>query len=142
MTRRPLSADTRAEMGYVRPTAPDFGLWAPQPTEAHARTSDPETSKRAAKKLSEQAISRLQWRIIGILANATEQGMTHDQLIACYASGTEGNKERFPKRSPQSIRSRCADLARIGYVIPNGDDGTHSYWKLSPHGVAASLEKR
>lgn len=75
------------------------------------RWSDPETSRQAAESVSLSKVSDLQRRILAALIRP----LTDEQLIARI-------RELWPDQrvSPQSVRSRRAELVRRGLVADSG----------------------
>lgn len=99
---------------------------------AHARTTDPDTSHEAAVKIGE-----LNPRRAAVYEALGRFGpVTHDELSDQYA----GDRIVFgwPEQTPQSVRSRCAELVKLGLVEWNGDHGTTSTggkskrWRVVP----------
>lgn len=82
---------------------------------AHARSTDPETSHRAAAstgdlRLSQGCILQL-LRVFG--------PMTDEALCATYAKF--GVQYEYPRQSDSGIRSRRAELVRLGLVEYTGE---------------------
>lgn len=93
---------------------PDIGNLFDAPT---ARLSDPETSHEAAATVG--AAGGLRARQAAILTVLDLRPMDHETLIDEYRllAHTLG----LPAQTPQSIRSRCAELVRAGRVVHNGE---------------------
>ena len=80
-----------------------------QPT---ARSTDPITSYIAADSITDHALMELQTTILMALTRP----MTHDELtLTVRGMGV--------KRSPQRIRSSCAELTRAGLVRASDEMG-------------------
>jgi len=101
----------------------------PDDPQAHARRSDPETSREAAKSVL--GIRDSQWLIWHTLLRT---GPRPDHLLVIAAELT--HRETFGSRiTPQSVRSRRAELVKLGLVeftgkysqTPNG--GKTRVWK-------------
>lgn len=76
---------------------------------APTRRTDPDTSRIAAERHTPERLSALHRAVLFLLR---EYGpMTHDRLIQRVGSVTV---------SPQSIRSRCAELVKAGLVKDTG----------------------
>lgn len=91
-------------------------LPSPEPPVAHARTTDPSTSHEAAESITSDRISEVQKRIINVF---DELGpMADESLVACYDP-----YDRHPA-TDASIRSRRAELVRLGKVVASGEFGT------------------
>lgn len=97
---------------------------------AHARTSDPDTSREAAAKLTP---ATLKTRHRDVLRSLRMGACTHPQLIGRVASDL-----RAEKQSDASVRSRCAELVAADLVEPTGKVkvGRSSFttWALTPKG--------
>lgn len=83
--------------------------------EAHARRSDPQTSHEAAKSVKK--ITATQSAILAVLQVSAK---TDELLILCYHSRSAKHPDLYPKASPSGIRSRRAELVRLGYVKDSG----------------------
>ena len=86
----------------------------------YARTTDPSTSHEAAASVKH--LSRTQSGILGILRNP----MTDEQLIEWYQHMAKKLPELFPMASHSGIRSRRAELVKLGLVCPVGYAKTKS----------------
>jgi hypothetical protein len=86
----------------------------------HARTTDPSTSHEAAASVKN--LSRTQSGILGILKTP----MTDEQLIVRYQRMFLSLPELFPRASDSGIRSRRAELFKLGLVEPIGYSKTKS----------------
>lgn len=81
---------------------------------AHARNTDPETSHAAAASVRDlygvkQGIADiLNWR-----------ALTDEQLVTAYQNAQV--EFEYPEATPQSIRSRRAEMVRDGFVEWSGD---------------------
>jgi hypothetical protein len=78
----------------------------------HARTTDPQTSHAAAKSVSE--ISNTKKAILSLL----RKHQTDMQLVANYIKLVRQNKA--PRASESGIRSRRAELVKLGFVKDTG----------------------
>jgi len=86
----------------------------------HARTTDPTTSHEAAASVKH--LSRTQSGILGILRSP----MTDEQLVAWYQMMAKKEPSLFPMASESGIRSRRAELVKLGLVCPVGYAKTKS----------------
>lgn len=85
-----------------------------------ARTNDPDTSHAAARSAANP--SEVQQRILEVLRAQTDpRGLTDDDLYAAYARRALRNGWSVP--TPQSIRSRRAELGKRGSVRFSGHHG-------------------
>lgn len=89
---------------------PNSDLFTPQ---AHARKSDPQTSHDAAASV--QNISETQQAILNILKH---RRLTDEQIINRYRDSPFS----LPKATDSGIRSRRAELVRIGKVRKANSD--------------------
>ncbi|WP_454130152.1 hypothetical protein [Microbacterium aurum] len=71
-----------------------------------------------------ERVSQVQLAILGRLADCGP--MTDDALIAAYAAAAAAHPE-IPTASPQSIRTRRAELCRRGVVCATTIPGTSAY---------------
>ena len=78
-------------------------------TTAHARNSDPDTSHAAAKSVRD--LTGVQQGIVEIL---NWKPLTDEQLVIAYENAYI--EFEYPEATPQSIRSRRAELVRTGHV--------------------------
>jgi hypothetical protein len=85
-----------------------------------ARATDPTTSHEAAASVKN--LSRTQSGILGIL----RQPCTDELLIARYQNMVRLMPELFPRASDSGIRSRRAELFKLGLVEPVGYSKTKS----------------
>ncbi len=93
-----------------------------------SRWSDPETSRKAAESITLPRVTDTQRRILAALIRPA----TDEELIARIA-------DLWPEHrvSPQSIRSRRAELVRRGLVVDSGTTRPTEYgssatvWRLS-----------
>jgi hypothetical protein len=88
---------------------------------AHARTSDPETSHEAAASVGEVRLS--QTYVYTVLSHAGPS--TDEELVRRYAASPH------PMQSPSGIRSRRAELARLGMVEFTGEKRRMSTGRLA-----------
>jgi len=79
-----------------------------------ARATDPTTSHEAAASVKN--LSRTQSGILGILKTP----MTDEQLIVRYQRMCLSLPELFPRASDSGIRSRRAELFKLGLIEPIG----------------------
>lgn len=120
--------DLREAVGWRGDTEPPVVVILPDgtlgsmpelPTEAHARRSDPATSRVAA-----ESIKDLTARQRSVLrAAATYDGpFTYDELIVWHQFQVETLPAwNFIPQEPQSIRSRAAELRRGGWITEAGE---------------------
>lgn len=91
--------------------------------QARARRTDPDTSRTAA-----DSIDDLNARQSAILFAIYELGPGTDaELAARYPGLVERFPDVYPPQSPQSIRSRRAELVAGGHVIDTGEKGRSEY---------------
>lgn len=83
------------------------------PLFAHARRSDPDTSKVAAKSVG--LVAELQLEIVWILG---QFGSMSDPTLAAHYWDYGSNLPR--RATPQNIRSRRAELVKAGLVCDTG----------------------
>ena len=79
-----------------------------------ARPTDPSTSHEAAASVKN--LSRTQSGILGILKTP----MTDEYLVARYQDMARNLPELFPRASQSGIRSRRAELFKLGLIEPVG----------------------
>lgn len=112
---------------------------------ANARASDPETSHEAADAITLDRLAQRQRDVLDVLAQGAQ---TYDQLVHNYGvNQRDANVRRhLVDQSPQSIRSRCAELRAHGLVMKFGralsDLGNAAtVWTLTDtgHDLARSL---
>ena len=80
----------------------------------HARTTDPTTSHEAAASVKH--LSRTQSGILGILRTPR----TDQELVDWYQYMAKKEPTLFPQSSESGIRSRRAELVKLGLVCPVG----------------------
>ena len=91
---------------------------------AHARRTDPETSREAADSITGHRISRLHGDILNTLL--VYGPMTDERLCSLYGD------------SPSSVRSRRAELVAMGYVRQHKNFGQTKrgrraiLWEVAP----------
>lgn len=85
---------------------------------AHARRTDPETSKQAAASVTN--LGRTRDAILKILK--AHGPMTDEQIREIYAGRTEFGHD-YPFASPSGLRSRRSELVRLGLVVDSGQLG-------------------
>ena len=84
-------------------------------TQAHARSTDPDTSRAAAASISEDDLRKSQQAVLRILRTGE---FTDTELVAVYqASMYEGE---VPKQSVSGIRTRRSELVKAGLVHDTG----------------------
>lgn len=83
---------------------------------AVARIDDPKTSHEAAASVTR--ITATQYGIWNLLALKPS---TDSELIARYQNATLSDPETYPKASESGIRSRRAELTRLGSVVDSGE---------------------
>lgn len=84
---------------------------------AATRATDPETSRQAAKSISQDRLRETQRVIVDILERF---GASCDEDIAIYARQLE-SLDMAPKQSPSGLRSRRAELVAAGIVRDSGE---------------------
>jgi hypothetical protein len=99
----------------------------PLPTEARARVGDPKVSHVAADSIGNM---KERHRAVLQIAQTFADAFTYDELIHRYESRRENGYSYgkrtptfvldLPKMEPQSIRSRCAELRRAGWLEQAG----------------------
>jgi hypothetical protein len=94
----------------------------PLPDRAHARRSDPAPSQIAAASIDNMAERH---RAVLQVARTFADVFTHDELVHRYNARRENRYvstfvEDLPHMEPQSIRSRCAELRRAGWIEQAG----------------------
>jgi len=95
---------------------------------AHARRSDPQTSRDAAKSVTN--LGRTRDRIIALLK--AYGPLTDEHLVELFRTHSE---PRFGMATPAGIRSRRCELVRWGFVVACGEGKTASgracqIWRL------------
>ncbi len=91
--------------------------------QARARRTDPDTSRTAA-----DSVDDLNARQSAVLFALYELGPGTDaELVARYPGLVERFPDVYPQQSPQSIRSRRAELVAVGHVIDTGEHGLSDY---------------
>lgn len=91
--------------------------------QARARRTDPDTSRTAA-----DSIDDLNARQSAVLFALYELGPGTDaELVARYPGLVERFPDVYPHQSPQSIRSRRAELVAADHVIDTGERGLSDY---------------
>lgn len=92
---------------------------------AHARLSDPETSHQAAASVGDLRLS--QAAILQFLS--TFGPMTDERLVDTYTAFWR--QWDYPAQSPQGIRSRRAELVRLGLVEFTGEKALMSTGRMA-----------
>ncbi len=87
-----------------------------------SRWSDPATSRQAAESVSLKKVTEVQRRILGCLIRP----LTDDELVARVQDLSPEQRS-----SPQSIRSRRAELVRLGLVVDSGITRPSQYGKAA-----------
>jgi hypothetical protein len=92
----------------------------PLPSEARARSGDPQTSKQAA--LTIDNMTDRQYAVLKVAETFILGPFTYDELIHRYGIRREGSLKPFdlPHQEPSSIRSRAAELRRAGFIVEAG----------------------
>lgn len=84
------------------------------PDEAHARRADPVTSHEAAASIEDmRPRQRDVYQVVLLLGRP----VTHEEIGAAHRG------MRLPKQTPQSIRSRCAELVEAGWIVAHDRAG-------------------
>jgi hypothetical protein len=97
----------------------------PLPTEARARSGDPQTSKQAAAAITEADMAERHRAVLQV-ARSLSEPWTYDEIVYSYTARQRRGEDAFgfledlPKMEPQSIRSRCAELRRAGFIVEAG----------------------
>lgn len=100
-----------------------------------ARTTDPDTSHAAAR--SAQRPSDVQQHILEVLRSQTDpRGLTDDDLYSAY--GRRALRSGWPVPTPQSVRSRRAELTQKGSVRFSGHYGRTDTGRQSRRWVVSS----
>lgn len=86
----------------------------------HARKTDPQTSHDAAESVVD--ISKTQFIIRALLSKPA----TDEELIARYRAIEPNSQGVVPRASDSGIRSRRAELHKLGQVVPVGYSTTKS----------------
>jgi len=100
--------------------------------QARARRSDPRHSHEAAASV--QNLGRTREAIKKILK---DYGPSTDERIALIYRGLLGKGESIPESSPSGLRSRRAELVKMGFVEDSGNTGRTaagrpcSIWRLA-----------
>jgi len=95
---------------------------APAPEQAHARRSDPQQSHAAARSVVN--LGRTRDEIIRILLNCGPQ--TDEQIWREYVYRSTRKYSTMPKVSPSGLRSRRAELVKMGLVEQCGEGVTQA----------------
>ena len=99
-----------------------------------SRPTDPATSAAAAESMSAEHLSELQGLI---LASLRESEKTDEELIDAVAAKRSiadvraGDADRSVQPSPSSVRTRRAELVRLGLVEDSGRSRRLSTGRLS-----------
>lgn len=106
---------------------------------ARARHGDPSESHDAAATITGDKMTNAMGAVLTALWRATPH-ITDEELCELYGSLSHENHERFPMQTPQSVRSRRAQLVRLGYVEATGkrqnaNGNRCSTWDLTSAGV-------
>jgi hypothetical protein len=116
-------------LGHLHTQGAHVVLYDPLPDVAHARNSDPDTSHHAAL-----TVDNMNDRQMAVLTVAEMFGepFTYDDLIWRYdcrrvdgrfplhVQARLGRDYELPAQEPSSIRSRCAELRRAGFIVQDG----------------------
>lgn len=166
----------RPKTGESLPSArnaeqPDlFGETRPSRLRAAARTRDPETSHKAARK-AQRSISLKQLAVLDLFQSIEvrrsmmiDEAMIHEYKLArAAASDARGRDVRdrelysaqdahallcewYPKQSDSGLRSRRAELVRLGYLADSGIkgktklEGLSIEWELTRAGRALDVQ--
>lgn len=82
---------------------------------AVARSTDPETSHAAAASVGDLRLSQA-----SVLRFLTAFGPMSDELL-CTIYDKFWRQYEYPQQSPSGIRSRRAELVRLGLVVDTGE---------------------
>jgi hypothetical protein len=111
-----------------------MAVWIYQQLEARARSTDPDTSHDAARSIGSLRLNEVREAILALLR---VRPLADWMLVEFYLMDAS-----LPKQSPQSIRSRRADLVRMGLVekdgtAPHPETGRrHTLWRATPAGAS------
>jgi hypothetical protein len=84
-------------------------------TVAHARRTDPETSRDAATSVTDLRGSQA-----AILSVLRQGRADYETLIDRYNSCRRDHPDVYPRQSPSGLRTRVAELRDRGYVHDSG----------------------
>ena len=85
---------------------------------AHARTTDPETSRAAARSLTVETLRESQAAVLRVFTG--HHRMTDSDLEEMYEVYRVSNPYGFPRQSPSGLRTRRSELAGAGLVVDSG----------------------
>jgi hypothetical protein len=105
----------------------------------NARTTDPDTSHEAAQSVWEPSV--VQSHILEVLRNyeavtGDADGLTDDDIFRGFIA--ESRQSGWVIPTPQSVRSRRAELARDGHVVFSGIFGLTASGRRTQKWRAAS----
>ena len=80
---------------------------------AHARRSDPETSKAAAASIDPEKLRESQEAVLSVL-RGFPAGLVDEELVAAFESGSYGDLTGGSVQSPSGLRTRRAELVEAG----------------------------
>lgn len=105
-------ASALARMGYVIVRVRDL------PDRAHARRGDPDTALQAADSIDD--MNERHRATLAAARTFSVWGFTYEMLEHRYQQ-RRGDGFDLPEQTPQSIRSRCAELRRAGWIEDTGN---------------------
>lgn len=82
---------------------------------ARARHGDPETSLAAAATITGEKMTKAMQAVLLAVHNSPVTPISDEELVLFY-----GHTGKMPFQTPQSIRSRRAQLVRFGYIAHIG----------------------
>ena len=91
-------------------------------TVAHARRTDPETSRAAAASIGD--LRERQYAVLKVLRKRPAAGFTDEELVDLYngyARMWQSRSDVYPPQSPSGIRTRRSELVRLGFVEWSGE---------------------
>lgn len=81
--------------------------------DAHARTSDPDTSHAAAASIERHGLRAAQ---LAVLACLRERGAMTDEMLAHHYEKMWRHRD-WPQQRPSGLRTRRSELAAVGLVF-------------------------
>ena len=110
----------------------------PDLTRAHARTTDPATSHAAAQSLGDLTASQM--AVLLVMQVLSFRRGTDVEIVARYNAVSQMDGTVIVRQSPSGIRSRRAELVKMGkvrdsgmtklYMSPGGRASRHIIWEV------------